>query len=262
MRRSRLSFLVGSVHDTLPSQVNLARWRRVEDPACRLCGDRRESLDHVLAGCSIALGDGRYRFRHDRVLSSLRDGILEQVERVKSLPASKPAAISFVCAGARPQVPKSGMNSRSLLAGPTDWSVRVDLEQSLAFPSHIAETRLRPDIVLWSDSDRRLVIGELTVPLEANVLEAHERKTKKYENLVLECEASGWRVHFFAIEVGCRGFPTPSLSRFLGCLGAAGKNRSRTVEKVCDRAESASFWIWCKRADVWDPSPLRPVAPQ
>ena len=175
-RKSRLSFLVGSVYDTLPSQTNLARWGRAEDATCRLCGDRRESLDHVLAGCSVALGGGRYRFRHDRVLSSLRDILFQQVERAKSLQDSGPGHIAFIKAGRRPPAQKARYAPRSVLAGTADWVVRVDLDRSLVFPSHIAETRLRPDIVLWSDSQQQVIIGELTVPLERNILDAHERK--------------------------------------------------------------------------------------
>ena len=125
----------------------------------------------------------------------------------------------------------------------------MDLDKSLAFPSHIVDTRLRPDIVLWSETARKVVVGELTVPLEANVLDAHERKGRKYENLLLECEQAGWSTHFFAIEAGCRGFPTGSLCKFLSCLGFAGRRKTKVTDLVCERAESASFWIWCKRSD-------------
>ena len=170
-------------------------------------------------------------------------------------------SIAFVGAGARPAARARG-NPQNLLSGAADWKVLVDLRQILVFPDHITKTRLRPDIVLWSDSTRRLVVGELTVPLESNVLAAHERKSRKYEDLVLECERAGWRTHFFAVEVGCRGFPTSSLSKFLSSLGLAGRRKSQWVDKICDKAESASFWVWCKRAHPWDPGPLRPTIQQ
>ena len=73
----------------------------------------------------------------------------------------------------------------------------------------------------------------------------------------MECERVGWKVYFFAIEVGCRGFPTSSLSKFLSSLGIVGKRKSQSIDRICDRAEQASFWIWCKRAEAWDPGPLR-----
>ena len=40
-------------------------------------------------------------------------------------------------------------------------------------------------------------MGELTVPWEDNVEEAHERKKEKYEKLVMQCEEHGWRVHCY-----------------------------------------------------------------
>ena len=111
----------------------------------------------------------------------------------------------------------------------------------------------------WSDTSPRLLIAELTFPLERNVLEAHERKARKYEDLVLECEQASWTTHILAVEVGCRGFPTSSLGKFLRRLGMPGRRKSQLTDKVCDKAESASFWIWCKRSNHWNPGLLGPT---
>ena len=50
--------------------------------------------------------------------------------------------------------------------------MQVDLDQRLIFPSEIITTNLRPDLVLWSTSQKLLFIVELTVPWEAAVGEA------------------------------------------------------------------------------------------
>ena len=45
---------------------------------------------------------------------------------------------------------------------------------------------------------------------------AHERKSRKYEELLLEAEQNGWRIELWPIEIGCRGFlqqHTPQGSR-------------------------------------------------
>ena len=55
----------------------------------------------------------------------------------------------------------------------------------------------------------------LTVPLEASIFGAHERKAKMHENLELNCENADWQVNFCAIEVGHRGFVTSSVWRVL-----------------------------------------------
>ena len=49
-----------------------------------------------------------------------------------------------------------------------DWQLR--------FPEHIVETTLRPDIVLFSDSTKQVVLLDLTVPWEERMEEANERK--------------------------------------------------------------------------------------
>ncbi|XP_060584572.1 uncharacterized protein LOC132740645 [Ruditapes philippinarum] len=74
MEPVRISFLLRSVYDVLPTPGNLHRWKLIDDPSCTLCG-KRGTLEHVLISCSIALSQGRYRWRHDRVLRQLADTI-------------------------------------------------------------------------------------------------------------------------------------------------------------------------------------------
>ena len=54
----RLSFLIRATYDTLPSPRNLHKLSDSQNP----------SLQHILPGCKAALYQGRYRWRHGRVL--------------------------------------------------------------------------------------------------------------------------------------------------------------------------------------------------
>jgi len=63
----RISFLLRSVYDLLPSPANLHRWGKRDDPTCQLCG-KIGTLEHTLSSCQTALTQGRYRWRHDNVL--------------------------------------------------------------------------------------------------------------------------------------------------------------------------------------------------
>ena len=65
-----------------------------------------------------------------------------------------------------------------------DWILQVDLRNRLEFPVEITATRLRPDIILYSQSKKLIIILELTVPWEDRMEEARERKKSKYEELV------------------------------------------------------------------------------
>ena len=63
----RIKFLIQAVYDVLPSPSNLHTWGLAETPACPLCS-KRGTLELILSSCTRALGDGRYRWRHDQVL--------------------------------------------------------------------------------------------------------------------------------------------------------------------------------------------------
>ena len=76
----------------------------------------------------------------------------------------------------------------------------------MQFPSYVVLTMLRPDVVILSRTARIVIMGELTVPWEDNVEEAHDRKKEKYEELVMQYKEHGWRAHCYPFEVGCRLF--------------------------------------------------------
>ena len=156
--------------------------------------------------------------------------------------------IAFVPAGAQPKLQqRRDHGPNSLLQEAQDWECLVDLERALQFPSDVALTRLRPDVVILSRTARIVIMGELTVPWEDNVEEAHERKKEKYEELVMQCKECGWRAHCYPFEVGCRGFVARSTTSFLCCLGVVGKEKRRVCKRLEEAAESGSAWIWWKR---------------
>ncbi|KAJ8342322.1 hypothetical protein SKAU_G00322500 [Synaphobranchus kaupii] len=69
--QARLSFLIRSTYDTLPSPRNLHLWYGSE-ANCHLCDTQNPSLQHILTGCKSALT--RYRWRYDQVLRKLAEG--------------------------------------------------------------------------------------------------------------------------------------------------------------------------------------------
>jgi hypothetical protein len=121
----------------------------------------------------------------------------------------------------------------------------ADLGKKLVFPD-IVPTALRPDIVLWSNTSKRLVMVELTVPWESRCEDAFERKTAKYADLLAQCKAKGWHTWLFPVEIGARGFPGKSLWRLFSALGVTGNERKKYVRKLERAAERASRWLWIK----------------
>ena len=81
---SRLSFLLRSTYDVLPSPVNLVRWKVQEVDKCR-CG-KLGTMKYILSNCHLALN--RYTWRHNEVLRVIIEMAKEQVEEGKY--SSKP----------------------------------------------------------------------------------------------------------------------------------------------------------------------------
>ncbi len=69
--QGRLSFLLHSVTDLLPTTRNIKIWGGEEDLSCNRCGAVFCTLNHILIGCPKALAEGRYRGRHDKVLMEI-----------------------------------------------------------------------------------------------------------------------------------------------------------------------------------------------
>ena len=82
---------------------------------------------------------------------------------------------------------KARASRPTLLDGANDWKWIFDYdEDQYVFPAHIVITDERPDILIFSDSLKSVILIELTCPAEENILEARERKTMKYhETLIL-----------------------------------------------------------------------------
>ena len=67
-----LKFLLHSTHNVLPTSDNLRRWgKTVVDLKCCVCGFSNPTLKHILNGCSTALKQGRYTWRHHSILQRL-----------------------------------------------------------------------------------------------------------------------------------------------------------------------------------------------
>ena len=87
--------------------------------------------------------------------------------------------------------------------GQIDWRLQVDLDKRLKVPEEIAPTDLRPDLILISDSGKKMGVMELTVPNEDRVEVSNEIKRSKYAVLQVEGKKRGWSVQVWAVEVGC-----------------------------------------------------------
>lgn len=164
----------------------------------------------------MALTQGRFRWRHGQVLTKLA----ELLEKAK---ASK------------------------------EWQILPDLKRQLVFPREIMTTTLRPDIVMQSAVERRVVMIELTIPWEEGMTAAHKRKHLKYYDLAAECLEAGWKATVFPMEVGIRGFVSKMVVQLLCSAGMTGSSLRKTVKDLGEEAEKASYRLWPRRKEnVWE----------
>ena len=245
MEHSKIKFLLRSTYDVLPTPTNLLKWGLIEDPSCKWCG-RPGNLEHVLSACKSALADGRYRWRHDKVLAELAK-CLDEAKGKQPL-KQRLTFINFVRPGASAV---GGSSANGVFSTASDWELMVDLQQRLKFPAEIGETSLRPDIVIWSKKTKQVILVELTVPWEERMEDAHERKKAKYQPLLEDCQDRGWKTWNLPVEIGCRGFVSQSLWRCLGILGIKGKSRNAATSSIGELTETASRWLWNKKEEQW-----------
>ena len=253
MEPLRLSFLLRSIYDVLPTPVNLKRWKLAEDDRCILC-NKRASLEHILSSCNVSLTQGRYRWRHDTVLGEIAKILEGAVARQKKTKPRGLQLIRFIKEGQKPN--KSVKDQTGVLATANDWQIQVDLKKRLIFPQEIYATSLRPDIVIWSCETKQIVIAELTVPWEDRAEVANERKRTKYDELRGECEERGYKVYSLPIEIGCRGFVCRSVWTMCKVVGLQ-RTEKNTMKAMCEKAaERTSCWLWLRRNDkTWNVSP-------
>ena len=98
---------MNSTNNVLPTPDNLKRWgKSVVDMKCHLCGFLNPTLKHILNGCSAALKQGQYTWRHNKILTHLVEELQTFLQRVNANNALraelKDTFITFVREGKQP----------------------------------------------------------------------------------------------------------------------------------------------------------------
>ena len=209
-----LKFAYNAAIDTLPTNANLAMWYKGQVSAqCKLCRFPSQSLKHVLNKCDEALRQHRFDPRHDAVLSVIHAFLVKHT---------------------------------------TDLTILADLPGvNYAFPSHIAATNERPDIVLWNDKSHTITMIELTIPFEDNFVDAHHRKSNRYHDLLQLCIKNNYHAQLYTIQVGSRGvIDLASLSCLADLCKPKQKLWHNLLVDLSRAAITGSFVIWCSRNRV------------
>ena len=182
----QLLFLLRAGSDTLPTPLNLRRWKIQTDPRCVLCNSLHPTSLHILNGCASTLNQGRYTWGHESVLALI---------------------VAFLS----PKLAKD----QSLYA-----DIRASDTPPATIPSNTLPTTYRPNLVLISGFSISLL--ELTVCSNTpdGFLNARQRKQSKqsYIELLGDLESAGYCVQYETLEIG-----SPK-SRGVAALGSGGSS--------------------------------------
>ena len=244
MAESDVKFLLQGTLQILPTPQYLRTMGYIPGMSCPLCGTKCCSFKHIASYCPFALEQQRYTWRHNEVLKLLHYviGLCVRALQKRGKPKKPPAKkASFVLQGQ--DLPKKEKDGQvSLLEQACDWHITVDLPAvTYKFPFHIAVTEKRPDLVIWSETLRVIVLLELTVPHESNVQAAHARKMASYTKLQQECRDAGYRVELLPVEVGVLGYVADSTKHALKKLGVWSKELHGNISEMAMRCTYAIY---------------------
>ena len=209
-----MKFGLNAVADTLPHRSNLVKWRKVRDAFCPLCNGH-QSLLHILNHCQKALELRRYTERHDEVLKIIA------TELEKFLPQS--------------------------------YRMSVDHSSyTYYFPEYICPSEdQRPDIVIWSDSCKKILLVELTVCFEHNYEKAANRKKDRYSDLASNINAAGYDCSIIPVQVGSRGYiDTTSFTPLKHFFRIPTRTYFKLLTDISSASLIKSYSIWINRNRV------------
>lgn len=249
-----VSFLLNASINCAVTPDLLRLWGYASSGNCKLCG-KQGTLFHILCNCSVALYAKKYTWRHDSVLATLQP-LLSQRLRTHNFAVERARTPglceSFCRVGEKKRPEKSNRTSHhSILTGATDWKYLVDFDRRrIVFPPHICATNERPDIVIWSDASKCVILIELTCPAEENISAAASRKKARYARLEDMISKSSWCVKTITIEVGCRGFVALSTRVCLRRLGFTHSETSQICKSLSLVVARCSYAIYLARDDA------------
>ena len=130
----------------------------------------------------------------------------------------------------------------------TTTSLRTFQPRNIDPPHHLCPTNLRPDLVIWNDAKRTVMLIELTCPFEENFVDAAVRKHARYHDLATMARSEGVQCSVWPIQIGSRGMiDTDSLEDLIKFLHLSGSAVSSFLVSLSSIVIRGSFSIWCSR---------------
>ena len=110
-------------------------------------------------------------------------------------------------------------------------------------------TTKRPDILLYSDSLKLVILSELTCPMEEGMEAARIRKIARYKSMTENIpKFSGYTAELFTVEVGARGFVRSQLRHWLRKIGLSNRSATSLCKAISGVSARCSFVVYLARS--------------
>ena len=166
--------------------------KSIDDPLCRMCGKRGESVQHVISECE-KLAQKEYKRHHDNVAKKCHWELCKKngLEHKEKWYEHKPEGVAE----------NEGVKVL--------WDMNIQCD-------NVIEAR-RPDIVIIDKKGKSCIIVDIAVPADVRVHEKERGKVEKYQDLRREIGRM-WqlrKVHVVPVVVGALGSVTKEFDRWM-----------------------------------------------
>ena len=170
--------------------------KSIDNPLCRMCGKRGESVQHIISECE-KLAQKEYKRRHDNVAKKIHWELCKKnaLEHKEKWYEHNPEGVAE----------NEGVK---LL-----WDMNIQCD-------NVIEAR-RPDIVIIDKKEKSCIIVDTAVPADGRVHEKEREKVEKYQDLRREIGRL-WqlrKVQVVPVVVGALGSVTKEFDRWIEKLG-------------------------------------------
>ena len=173
--------------------------KNIDNPLCRMCGKRGESVQHIICECE-KLAQKEYKRRHDNVARKIhwelcKKNALEHKEKWYEH---------------NPEGTAENEDVKLL------WDINIQCD-------NVIEAR-RPDIVVIDKKEKSCIIVDIAVPADGRVHEKEREKVEKYQDLRREIGRL-WqlrKVQVVPVVVGALGSVTKEFDKWIEKLGVPG----------------------------------------
>ena len=152
---------------------------------CRVCGEKSESVYHLVGSCSTLAPSLYLKVRHNQIAKMLYQEITKNEHLVLNPPEVTVKGDMKIWDDMEIQTtPKGDMKIWDDMEIQTTPKGDMKIWDDMEIQMTPKVDKNRPDIVIWEKAEKKCTLVEITVPLDNNLQKAHEEKETKYINLI------------------------------------------------------------------------------